>query len=40
MVEAMAAAAAGENSRLTGVRKKGDGKFAAVIKHPVTNTLL
>ncbi|XP_037463570.1 uncharacterized protein LOC119335556 [Triticum dicoccoides] len=36
----MAAAAAGENSRLTGVRKKGDGKFAAAIKHPVTKTLL
>ena len=36
----MAAAAAGENSRLTGVRKKGDGKFAAAIKHPVTKTQL
>ncbi|XP_044959963.1 ethylene-responsive transcription factor ERF112-like [Hordeum vulgare subsp. vulgare] len=30
----------GENSRLTGVRKKGDGKFAAAISHPVTKTLL
>ncbi|XP_037467366.1 ethylene-responsive transcription factor ABI4-like [Triticum dicoccoides] len=36
----MAATAAGENSRLTGVRKKGHGKFAAAIKHPVTKTLL
>ncbi|XBI03882.1 hypothetical protein VPH35_132247 [Triticum aestivum] len=36
----MAAAAAGENSRLTRVRKKGDGKFTAVMKHPVTKTLL
>ncbi|XP_037457346.1 ethylene-responsive transcription factor 12-like [Triticum dicoccoides] len=36
----MAATAAGENSRLTGVRKKGDGKFAATMKHPVTKTLL
>ena len=37
---AMAAAAAGENSRLTRVTKKGDGKFTAVMKHPVTKTLL
>ncbi|XP_044435548.1 ethylene-responsive transcription factor ABI4-like [Triticum aestivum] len=36
----MAAAAAGENSRLTRVRKKGDGKFTAVMKHPVTKTQL
>ncbi|XBI03876.1 hypothetical protein VPH35_132241 [Triticum aestivum] len=36
----MAAAAAGENSKLTGVRKKGAGKFAATIKHPVTKTQL
>ncbi|KAM3297539.1 hypothetical protein ACQJBY_039449 [Aegilops geniculata] len=36
----MAAAAAGESSRLTGVRKKGEGKFAAAIKHPVTKTFL
>ncbi|XP_037472426.1 uncharacterized protein LOC119348362 [Triticum dicoccoides] len=36
----MGAAAAGENSRLTAVRKKGDGKFATAIKLPVTKTLL
>ncbi|KAF7111289.1 hypothetical protein CFC21_111315 [Triticum aestivum] len=36
----MAAAAAGENKRLNGVRKKGGDKFAAAIKHPVTKTLL
>ncbi|XBI03877.1 hypothetical protein VPH35_132242 [Triticum aestivum] len=36
----MAAAAVGENSKLTGVRKKGEGKFTATIKHPVTKTQL
>ncbi|XBI03883.1 hypothetical protein VPH35_132248 [Triticum aestivum] len=36
----MAAAAAGENSKLTVVRKTGEGKFTATIKHPVTKTQL
>ncbi|XP_037463090.1 lysine-rich arabinogalactan protein 19-like [Triticum dicoccoides] len=36
----MAAAAAGESTRLIGVRKKGEDKFGAAIMHPVTKTFL